>query len=65
MCYSARIESKWKRRGRDIEARISCSDFRQIAQPRLADVGTYRLPRGFDLELDVPETDEELAITRI
>jgi putative SOS response-associated peptidase YedK len=62
MCYSARIESKWKRYVRDMEARMSWSDFHELAQLRLADPGQYRLPRGFDLEFADPKTDEERAI---
>jgi putative SOS response-associated peptidase YedK len=62
MCYSARIESKWKRHVRDMEARMSWPDFHDLAQRRLADPAQYRLPRGFDLEFADPKTDEELAI---
>lgn len=62
MCYSAQVESKWKRHVRDMEARIALSDFRELAQLRLADPGKYRLPRGFDLEFADPQTDEERAI---
>jgi putative SOS response-associated peptidase YedK len=62
MCYSARIESKWKRYVRDMEARMSWPDFHHLAQRRLADPAQYRLPRGFDLEFADPKTDDELAI---
>ena len=62
MCYSAQIESKWKRHVRDMEARMAWAEFRELAQLRLADPGKYRLPRGFDLEFANPETDEERAI---
>jgi putative SOS response-associated peptidase YedK len=62
MCYSAQIESKWKHHVREMEARLAWSDFRELAQLRLADPGKYRLPRGFDLEFANPETDEERAI---
>jgi len=62
MCYSAQVESKWKRHVREMEARMAWSDFREVAQLRLADPGKYRLPRGFDLEFGDPQTDEERAI---
>src|SRR5580658_538676 len=62
MCYSAQVESKWRRHVREMEARIAFSDFRELAQLRLADPGKYRLPRGFDLEFSDPQTDEERAI---
>jgi putative SOS response-associated peptidase YedK len=62
MCYSAQIESKWKRHVREMEARMALSDFRELAQLRLADPGKYRLPRGFDLEFSDPQTDVERAI---
>lgn len=62
MCYSARIESKWKRYVRDMEARIDYSDFFDVARLRLAEPSQYRLPRGFDLEFANPQTDEEHAI---
>ena len=62
MCYSAQVESKWKRYVRDMEARLSWPDFHDLAQPRMDDPGQYRLPRGFDLEFNDPKTDEELAI---
>ena len=62
MCYSARIESKWKRYVREMEARIEYSDFLELARLRLADPGRYRLPRGFDLEFADAQTDEERAI---
>jgi putative SOS response-associated peptidase YedK len=62
MCYSAQIESKWKRHVRDMEARIAYSDFLELAQLRLADPSQYRLPRGFDLEFADAQTDEERAI---
>jgi len=45
-----------------MEARIALSDFRELAQLRLADAAQYRLPRGFDLEFAEPQTDEERAI---
>ncbi len=62
MCYSARIESKWKRYVRDMEARLSFSDFQELAQRRLGDPSQYRLPRGFDLQFANPQTNEERAI---
>jgi hypothetical protein len=62
MCYSAQVESKWKRYVRDMEARLSWPDFHDLAQRRLDDPSQYRLPRGFDLEFADPKTDEELAI---
>ena len=62
MCYSAQVESKWKRHVREMEAHMAWSDFRELAQLRLADPGKYRLPRGFDLEFAHPQTDEERAI---
>jgi putative SOS response-associated peptidase YedK len=62
MCYSAQVESKWRRHVREMEARVAFSDFRELAQLRLADPGKYRLPRAFDLEFADPQTDEELAI---
>jgi putative SOS response-associated peptidase YedK len=63
MCYSAQVESKWKRYVRDMEAQISLLDFHELAQRRLRDPSQYRLPRGFDLEFANPQTDEERAIT--
>ncbi len=65
MCYSAQVESKWKRHVRDMEARISYTDFRQLAQLRLAEPTRYRLPRGFDLEFADPQTDEERGIKEL
>jgi putative SOS response-associated peptidase YedK len=62
MCYSAQVESKWKRHVREMEARMAWSDFREVAQLRLADPAKYRLPRGFDLEFADAQTDEERAI---
>jgi putative SOS response-associated peptidase YedK len=62
MCFSARIESKWNRYVRDMEARMCWPDFHELAQRRLADPGQYRLPRGFDLEFADPKTADELAI---
>lgn len=62
MCYSAQVESKWKRYVRDMEAQISLPDFHELAQRRLSDPSQYRLPRGFDLEFADPQTDEERAI---
>jgi putative SOS response-associated peptidase YedK len=62
MCYSARIEAKWKRYVREMEARIEYSDFLEVARMRLADPIQYRLPRGFDLEFADAQTDEERAI---
>jgi putative SOS response-associated peptidase YedK len=62
MCYSARIESKWKRYVREMEARIEYSDFLELARLRLADPTRYRLPRGFDLEFADGQTDAERAI---
>jgi putative SOS response-associated peptidase YedK len=62
MCYSARIESKWKRYVREMEARIEYSDFLELARLRLADPSRYRLPRGFDLEFADAQTDAEIAI---
>jgi hypothetical protein len=65
MCYSAQVESKWKRYVREMEARMAWSDFREVAQLRLADPSKYRLPRGFDLEFADPQTDEERAIQEL
>jgi putative SOS response-associated peptidase YedK len=62
MCYSAQVESKWRRHVREMQARIAFSDFRELAQLRLADPAKYRLPRGFDVEFADPQTDEERAI---
>jgi putative SOS response-associated peptidase YedK len=62
MCYSAQIESKWKRYVRDMEAQMSLPDFQKVAQRRLSDPGQYRLPRGFDLEFADARTAEESAI---
>jgi putative SOS response-associated peptidase YedK len=62
VCYSAQVESKWKRHVREMEARMDWSDFREVAQLRLADPGKYRLPRGFDLEFSDPQSDEERPI---
>jgi putative SOS response-associated peptidase YedK len=62
MCYSAQVESKWKRHVRDMEARIAYSDFLELARLRLADPTQYRLPRGFDLEFADPQNDEERTI---
>jgi putative SOS response-associated peptidase YedK len=65
MCYSAQVESKWRRHVRDMEARIALSDFRELAQLRLGDPAQYRLPRGFDLEFADPQSAEEGAIKRL
>jgi putative SOS response-associated peptidase YedK len=65
MCYSAQVESKWKRHIREMEARMAWSDFREVAQLRLANPSQYRLPRGFDLEFADPQTDEERAIKHL
>jgi len=62
MCYSAQIESKWKRYVRDMEAQMSLPDFQDVAQRRLADPSQYRLPRGFDLEFAEAKSAEERAI---
>jgi putative SOS response-associated peptidase YedK len=62
MCYSAQVESKWKRYVREMEAQISLPDFHDLAQRRLSDPSQYRLPRGFDLEFADPQTDDERAI---
>jgi len=62
MCYSAQVESKWKRYVRDMEAQISLPDFHELAQRRLSDPSQYRLPRGFELEFANPQTDDEGAI---
>jgi hypothetical protein len=48
-----------------MEARIAWSDFRELAQLRLADPGKYRLPRGLDLEFADPETEDEKAIKEL
>jgi hypothetical protein len=45
-----------------MEARIALSDFRELAQLRLADPGKYRLPRGFDLEFADPQSAQESEI---
>jgi putative SOS response-associated peptidase YedK len=61
MCYSAQIESKWKRYVRDMEAQMYLPDFHEVAERRLADPSQYRLPRGFDLEfLDAKTAEEEV-----
>jgi putative SOS response-associated peptidase YedK len=65
MCHSARIESKWKRYVREMEARIEYSDFLELARLRLADPTRYRLPRGFDLEFADGQTDAERAISEL
>ena len=62
MCYSAQIESKWKRYVRDMEAQMSLPDFQDVAQRRLSDPSQYRLPRGFDLEFSDAKSAEERAI---
>lgn len=62
MCYSAQIESKWKRYVRDMEAQLSLPDFHDVAQRRLSDPRQFRLPRGFDLEFAEAKTAEERAI---
>jgi putative SOS response-associated peptidase YedK len=62
MCYSAQVESKWKRYIREMEARMAWSDFHELAQLRLADPGKYRLPRAFNLEFTDAQSDEERAI---
>jgi putative SOS response-associated peptidase YedK len=62
MCYSAQIESKWKRHVREMEAKMLLSDFRELLQLRLAEPSKYRLPRGFDLEFADPQNEEERAI---
>jgi putative SOS response-associated peptidase YedK len=62
MCYSAQVESKWKRYIREMEARMVWSDFHELAKLRLAEPGKYRLPRGFDLEFADAQSDEERAI---
>ena len=62
MCYSAQVESKWKQYVREMEARIALSDFRELAQLRLADPARYRLPRGFDLQFADPQSPEEQVI---
>jgi putative SOS response-associated peptidase YedK len=62
MCYSAQIESKWKRHVREMEAKMLLSDFRELLQLRLAEPSKYRLPRGFELEFADPQNEEERAI---
>jgi len=62
MCYSAQIESKWKRYVRDMEAQMSLPDFQDVAQRRLSDPGQFRLPRGFDLEFAEAKSAEERPI---
>jgi putative SOS response-associated peptidase YedK len=62
MCYSAQVESKWKRYVRDMEAQISLPDFHELALRRLSDSSQFRLPRGFDLEFAAPQTQHERAI---
>jgi putative SOS response-associated peptidase YedK len=62
MCYSAQIESKWKRQVREMEAKMLLSDFRELLQLRLAQPSQYRLPRAFDLEFADPQSDAEGAI---
>ena len=65
MCYSAQVESKWKRHVREMEARLAYSDFLEVARLRRADPSQYRLPRGFDLEFADAQTDEERAIKEL
>ena len=65
MCYSAQIESKWKRYVRDMEAQMSLPDFQDVAQRRLSDPSQYRLPRGFDLEFAEAKSAEERAIQEL
>ncbi len=65
MCYSAQLESKWKRFVRDMEARIDLSEFRELAQLRLKDPSQYRLPRGFDLEFAQAQSEDERAIKHL
>jgi putative SOS response-associated peptidase YedK len=65
MCYSAQVESKWKRYVREIEARWDLPAFHELMQLRLDDPGRYRVPRGFDLEFADPQTDEERAIKEL
>src|SRR5580658_6769124 len=65
MCYSAQVESKWRRYVRDMGAEISLRDFYKLAQRRLTDPSQFRLPRGFDLEFADPETAEERAIKNL
>jgi hypothetical protein len=43
MCYSGRVQSKWKRYVQDMEARMSWSHFHDLAQRRLDDPAQYRL----------------------
>ncbi len=62
MCYSAQIESKWKRYVREMEARWDLPAFQELMQFRLADPAQYRLPRGFDLEFSDPKTAKERTI---
>jgi putative SOS response-associated peptidase YedK len=62
MCYSAQIESKWKRHVREMEAKLLLSEIRELMQNRLADPSQYRLPRGFDLEFAEPQNEEERVI---
>jgi putative SOS response-associated peptidase YedK len=62
MCYSAQVESKWKRYVREMEARWDLPAFQELLQLRVEDPAQYRLPRGFDLEFADPATDEERAI---
>jgi putative SOS response-associated peptidase YedK len=62
MCYSAQIESKWKRYVREMEARWDLPVFHELFDRRLTEPGRYRLPRGFDLEFADPQTDAEAAI---
>jgi hypothetical protein len=62
MCYSAQVESKWKRYVREMEARWDLPAFHDLMQLRLTDPTRYRLPRGFDLEFADPRTAEERAV---
>ena len=48
MCYSAQVESKWRRYVRDMDAQISLPDFYKLAQHRLSEPSQFRIPRGFD-----------------
>ena len=62
MCYSAQVESKWKRYAREMEAQLAWLEFQELARQRLSNPSQFRLPRGFDLEFAAPESESERVI---
>jgi putative SOS response-associated peptidase YedK len=65
MCYSAIIESKWKHYLREMEARWDLPAFRELMERRLSTPGSFRLPRGFDLEFADAQTADERVIKEL